>query len=51
MSNPHFLSANPYYLSAIDGLSPKKELHETFIAIEPVHKIPLGKISNFDYLI
>ena len=49
MSNPHFLSANPYYLSAIDGLSPKKELHETFIAIEPVHKTSLGNISIVRY--
>jgi lysosome membrane protein 2 len=35
VSKPHFLDADPYYLSQLDGLNPNRSLHETIIAVEP----------------
>jgi scavenger receptor class B, member 1 len=38
MSFPHFYGADSSYLEAVDGLSPDKEKHQTFITLEPVSK-------------
>lgn len=36
LSYPHFYKADPKLLAAVEGLSPKKERHETFFKIQPV---------------
>jgi scavenger receptor class B, member 1 len=36
MSFPHFYGADSYYVDAVEGMKPEKELHETFITLEPV---------------
>jgi hypothetical protein len=36
MSFPHFLNADPIYLSSIDGLQPNESKHEFHMAIEPI---------------
>lgn len=36
ISFPHFYEADPIYLQYIKGLNPSKELHEFYIAVEPV---------------
>lgn len=36
LSYPHFYKADPKLLAAVEGLSPKKEKHETFFKIQPV---------------
>ena len=38
LSFPHFYAADPYYLRSVEGLNPKKELHELYLALEPVSK-------------
>ncbi|XP_049860593.1 sensory neuron membrane protein 2-like [Schistocerca gregaria] len=41
VSFPHFYQASPEYLQYAEGLSPNKELHETFVVIEPETGTPL----------
>jgi len=41
ISFPHFYKADPSYLSDIEGLYPRQNLHEFYIAIEPYTGIPL----------
>lgn len=41
ISYPHFYLADHWYLENINGLNPKKELHEFYLAVEPVTGIPL----------
>lgn len=36
MSFPHFYQADEKFVSAIDGMHPNKEYHETFVDINPV---------------
>jgi hypothetical protein len=36
MSFPHFYQADEKFISAIDGMHPNKEDHETFVDINPV---------------
>lgn len=36
MSYPHFLHADPYYVSHVDGMKPSPDKHELFVVIEPV---------------
>ena len=36
MSQPHFYQGDPYYQQQVTGLNPDKDLHETFIGVEPV---------------
>lgn len=38
MSYPHFYMADSSYLDAVEGLTPDKNLHESFISLEPVRK-------------
>lgn len=35
VSYPHFYNADPIYLNAVEGLQPKKELHESYVVYEP----------------
>lgn len=35
ISNPHFMDADPYYLSKVEGLSPNKSIHTTTAVLEP----------------
>lgn len=41
VSFPHFYLADESYLEGIEGLSPDKEKHELFVALEPEIGIPL----------
>lgn len=36
VSFPHFYQADPKYINAIDGLSPNKDEHETYLDLQPV---------------
>lgn len=36
VSFPHFYNADPSYISNIIGLNPSRDLHEFYIAVEPV---------------
>lgn len=36
LTAPHFLDTAVEYSSLIQGLSPKTELHETYVLMEPV---------------
>jgi len=36
MSCPHFYMADPSYQNAVIGMQPRKEIHETYLDIEPV---------------
>ncbi|KAK9754137.1 CD36 family [Popillia japonica] len=40
-SFPHFYNADPSLLEQIDGLNPQKELHESYLKIQPKTGIPL----------
>ncbi|XP_058791804.1 sensory neuron membrane protein 1-like isoform X2 [Phymastichus coffea] len=41
LSNPHFYLADPYYLTAVDGLHPDKELHQTRVDLDPLTGSPV----------
>lgn len=36
VSFPHFYQADEKYIKAIDGMSPNKEEHETYLDLNPV---------------
>jgi scavenger receptor class B, member 1 len=36
MSFPHFYNADPFYRQQVEGMTPEKDKHEFFIALEPV---------------
>ncbi|XP_074597416.1 scavenger receptor class B member 1-like [Brevipalpus obovatus] len=36
LSKPHFLEADPYYLSTVQGLNPNISRHESWVEVEPV---------------
>ena len=38
-SFPHFYLGDPKYADAIIGLSPKREHHQTFLDLNPVHNL------------
>jgi len=42
VSKPHFLDADPFYLSQLDGLSPDAQLHNTIIAVEPITGVTMS---------
>ena len=35
-SKPHFLDADPAFLSNVTGLSPDRERHDSYLDVEPV---------------
>lgn len=39
ISFPHFYMADPFYLDAVDGLTPEKEKHQFYMALEPVSQM------------
>ncbi|XP_030647028.1 lysosome membrane protein 2 [Chanos chanos] len=41
VSFPHFYQADEKYINAIDGLSPNKEEHETYLDLNPTTGVPL----------
>jgi len=41
MSTPHFLDGDPELAAAIDGINPVRELHETFLNLEPLSGQPM----------
>ncbi|XP_029016129.1 lysosome membrane protein 2a isoform X2 [Betta splendens] len=41
VSFPHFYQADPMYINAIDGLSPNKEEHETYLDLQPTTGVPI----------
>lgn len=40
VSYPHYYLADPYYINQVEGLSPKKDLHQFFIDLEPEMAVP-----------
>ncbi|XP_046422047.1 scavenger receptor class B member 1 isoform X2 [Neodiprion pinetum] len=45
LSWPHFYKAAPELLDAVEGLTPKQELHETYFKIQPKLGVPVeGKV-------
>jgi scavenger receptor class B protein 1 len=38
MSYPHFFEADSFYLNGIEGLKPDKEMHQSYITLEPVSR-------------
>uniref|UniRef100_A0A8D2ADE3 Scavenger receptor class B member 2 n=1 Tax=Sus scrofa TaxID=9823 RepID=A0A8D2ADE3_PIG len=47
MSFPHFYQADEKFVSAIDGMHPNKEYHETFVDINPLTGIILRAAKRF----
>lgn len=48
ISQPHFLNADPYYLSLVQsGLSPDPTLHGTSFKVEPLSGIPTEVVARF----
>uniref|UniRef100_A0A3Q1FA35 Scavenger receptor class B, member 2a n=1 Tax=Acanthochromis polyacanthus TaxID=80966 RepID=A0A3Q1FA35_9TELE len=41
VSFPHFYQADPVYINAVDGLSPNKEEHETYLDLQPTTGVPI----------
>lgn len=41
VSFPHFYQADPAYINAVDGLSPNKEEHETYLDLQPTTGVPI----------
>ncbi|XP_049907418.1 lysosome membrane protein 2a isoform X2 [Epinephelus moara] len=41
VSFPHFYQADPKYINAVDGLSPNKEEHETYLDLQPTTGVPI----------
>jgi len=46
-SFPHFYGSDKSYLGAVEGLSPEKEKHESFITLEPETGITLEILARF----
>ncbi|KAG5680460.1 hypothetical protein PVAND_009968 [Polypedilum vanderplanki] len=46
MSYPHFYKADKSFLDAIDGLSPQKDLHESYITLEPKTSVTLEAVGR-----
>jgi len=46
VSKPHFLDADPYYISMVDGLSPNRTLHDNDLYIEPNTGIMMGVLNR-----
>lgn len=47
LSFPHFYLADPNYLELVDGLSPNKTSHESFLDIEPTTGLTVGLTMRF----
>lgn len=47
LSYPHFYKSDPSLLEAIEGLEPKKELHESYFFIQPKSGLPVDLASRF----
>lgn len=41
VSNPHFYKTSPELLEAVEGLTPEKEKHESYLIIQPKLGVPL----------
>lgn len=53
LSFPHFLHADPKYLELVEGLSPDKDKHETFVQLEPLSGAPMtgAKRVQFNFVV
>jgi scavenger receptor class B protein 1 len=47
LSLPHFYNADPYYIDAIEGISPQDK-HEFYITLEPVSGQKYSDNFHFD---
>ncbi|XP_012221741.2 scavenger receptor class B member 1 isoform X2 [Linepithema humile] len=47
LSYPHFYKADPSLLEAVEGLEPKKELHESYFFIQPKSGAPVDLAFRF----
>ncbi|XP_059480400.1 protein croquemort-like isoform X2 [Neocloeon triangulifer] len=47
VSYPHYLMADPFYTSLINGMSPEKEKHQFYVVLEPTTGIPLDVAARF----
>ena len=51
ISQPHFLNADPYYLSLVQsGLSPDPALHGTSFKVEPLSGIPTDVVARLVFI-
>ncbi|KAM8885395.1 lysosome membrane protein 2a isoform 2-T2 [Spinachia spinachia] len=41
VSFPHFYQADPKYINGVEGLSPNKEEHETYLDLQPTTGVPI----------
>lgn len=41
ISNPHFLNADPYYLTTVSGLKPNSTAHQSYVDVEPLTGTPV----------
>jgi scavenger receptor class B, member 1 len=51
MSYPHFYMADESYLEAVEGLTPNKNLHESFMSLEPVSCLFLQNLRFHELII
>ena len=49
MSTPHFLDGDPTLVSAIDGINPDPELHQTYLHLEPLSGRFIVTKLNFNF--
>ncbi|MFX1420588.1 MAG: hypothetical protein ACFE9N_16955, partial [Promethearchaeota archaeon] len=47
LSKPHFLDADNYLISSIKGIAPIKELHDTYLDVEPNTGIVMNAAERF----
>uniref|UniRef100_A0A8C5CS20 Uncharacterized protein n=1 Tax=Gadus morhua TaxID=8049 RepID=A0A8C5CS20_GADMO len=41
VSFPHFYQADPKYINAVEGMTPNKEDHETYLDLQPTSGVPI----------
>lgn len=46
ISKPHFLDADPYYASRVEGMQPNRSLHDENLMIEPMSGIAMQVVQR-----
>lgn len=47
LSYPHFYQSDPKLLHAVEGLTPKQEIHESYFFIQPLSGLPVDLAFRF----